>query len=291
MINYIFHLLNIIGIFSILAISLNIALGYTGLFNIAHAALWGIGAYASGLITLKLGLPFWLGLLMSGVIATIFSFLLGLSVLRVKGDYLALVTLGFGVIVVDVARNWVELTGGPRGLPGIPYANIFGLNISTPFSYFVLILILLSFTYFVLKKIVQSPLGRILKGIREDEVAASTLGINIKFYKIHAFIISSFFAGIAGSLYAHYLGFIDPNRFTIMESFLIISMVIIGGSASLRGPIVGAIIFILLPETLRYLELTSANIAALRQIIYSLLLLLILIYRPKGIMGRSILQK
>lgn len=291
MIDYLFHLLTIIGIFSILAISLDVALGYTGLFNIAHAALWGIGAYASGLITLHLGLPFLVGLLMGGVISSVFSLLLGFSVLRVKGDYLALTTLGFGVIMVDVARNWVGFTGGPRGLPGIPYAEIFGLNITYPFVYAIFVLILLSVTYAVLKKIVQSQYGRILEGIRDDEVLASTLGINTNSYKIQVLIISSFFAGIAGSLYAHYLAFIDPNRFTIMESFLIISMVIIGGSASLKGPIIGAIIFVLLPEALRVIELTSTNIAAIRQIIYSLLLLLILIYRPQGIKGRAVLHK
>lgn len=288
MIDYIFHLFNIIGIFSILAISLDIVLGYTGLFNIAHAALWGIGAYTSGLLTLHLGFPFWAGLLMGGIVAALFSFFLGISVSRVKGDYLALVTLGFGVIVVDVARNWVEFTGGPRGLPGIPYAHFFGLTISNPMSYFTIIFILLLFTYFVLKRVVRSPFGRVLEGIREDEVAAATLGVNTSICKIQAFIISSFFAGMAGSLYAHYLAFIDPNRFTIMESFLIISMVIIGGLASLKGPFIGAAIFILLPEALRFLELTSEKVASVRQIIFSILILLVLLYRPQGILGRAV---
>lgn len=279
------------GIFSILAISLDVALGYAGLFNIAHAALWGIGAYTSGLLTLKWGFPFWLGLLASGIFASFFSFLIGVSVTRVKGDYLALVTLGFGVIMVDIARNWVEVTGGPRGLFGIPYANIFGLNISKPPTYSVVVLIILLFSYLLLKRIVKSPFGRVLEGIRENDVVSATLGINVNAFKIQAFMISSFFAGIAGSLYAHYLSVIDPNQFTIMESFLIISMVIIGGAGSLRGPIIGAFIFVSLPEVLRSLELTSIHIAALRQIIYAFILLLILIYRPKGIVGRNILQR
>ena len=291
MIDYIFHLLTIVGIFSILAVSLDMALGYAGLFNIAHAALWGIGAYTSGLLTLRLGLPFWAGLILGGVVAAIFSFFLGISASRVKGDYLALVTLGFGVIMVDIARNWVEFTGGPRGLPGIPYAHFFGLTISNPKGFFIIVLGLLLFTYFVLKRVVRFPFGRILEGIREDEVAASTLGVNTSIYKVKAFMISSFFAGIAGSLYAHYLAFIDPNRFTIMESFLIISMVIIGGAASLKGPVIGAAIFVFLPETLRLLELTSAKIASVRQIVFSLLILFVLLFRPQGILGKKVLLR
>jgi branched-chain amino acid transport system permease protein len=280
-----------IGIFGILAISLDIALGYTGLFNIAHAALWGVGAYASGLLVLHAGLPFWSGILMGGLIAGIFSLVLGLSVSRIRGDYLALVTLGFGVIVVDVARNWVELTGGPRGLPGIPYASIFGFIIADPLSYFGVVIIILLLSYFMLYRVVRSPFGRILEGIREDELAASSLGINTNLYKLKAFMLSSFLAGVAGSLYAHYLAFIDPNRFSIMVSFEIISMVIIGGVASLRGPLLGAILFVSLPELLRILELTSVQVGALRQIIFSMLILLVVIYRPKGILGRSVLLK
>lgn len=288
---YILHLFILFGIFSILAISLDVTLGYTGLFNIAHAALWGIGAYASGLLTLRLGLSVWAALLVSGIVTASFSFLLGLSVLRVKSDYLALVTLGCGVIVVDVARNWIELTGGPRGLYDIPYPVVFGYTISDPAEYAVIVLLLLITTYLILRRVVRSSFGRVLEGIREDEVRASVLGINTDSYKVQALMLSSFFAGISGGLYAHYLGVIDPNRFTITSSFLIISMVIIGGPASLKGPLVGAAIFVLLPEALRFLNLTSEKMAALRQIIYALLLLLILIYRPQGILGKATLVK
>ena len=289
MINYIFHLLNIIGIFSILAISLDIAIGYTGIFNIAHAALWGIGAYTSGLVTMHWGIPFWIGILLGGIISSFFSFLLGISVLRVKGDYLALVTLSFGVIMVDIGRNWVKFTGGPRGLPGIPYASILGHTITSPLGFFPIVLCALLITYFLLKRVIRSPFGRILESIREDEIASTCLGINVKKYKVQVFVVSSFFAGIAGSIYAHYLAFIDPNRFTIMESFQLISMVIIGGVASLKGSFIGVALFIILPELLRFLKLTSSEIAALRQIIYSLIVVLILIYRPQGIIGRKIL--
>jgi len=271
--------------------SLDVALGYAGLFNIGHAALWGIGAYTSGLLTLRFGLPFGVGLLMGGTIAAIIGFLLGLSTLRVKGDYLALITLGFGVIVVDVARNWVELTGGPRGLPGIPSVHFYGLTISDPMHYFVITSIFALLTYILLRRIIQSPFGNILEGIREDEVAASTLGININYYKIQALVISSFFAGIAGSLYAHYFATIDPNRFTIMESFLMISMVIIGGAGSLYGPIVGTIFFVCLPEIIRVLRLTSTEIAALREIISAIIIILVIIYRPRGMLGRDVLVK
>jgi len=176
-------------------------------------------------------------------------------------------------------------------LVGVPYAKIFKLEVSSPSIYFWVVLFFVLFTYFVLSKVVKSPFGLVLEGIREDELVVSMLGINTKAYKIRAFMVSAFFAGIAGGLYAHYFGSVDPNRFSIMVSFTIISMVIIGGVASLNGALIGAMIFIVLPEIINLFKLSSSDVAAIRQILYSFLILIILIFKPKGILGRDVLIK
>jgi branched-chain amino acid transport system permease protein len=282
---YLMHLLVLIGIYAILAMSLNLAMGYTGLLNIGHVAFYGIGAYTSALLALSLGLPFWFGLIAAGIVAAIFGILLAIPTLKLRGDYLALATLGFAIIAEAVMRNWVSLTKGPLGLPGIPKPSIFGYSISATGAYLVLVLIFALLTYLFMRHITRTPFGRVLKAIREDELVARSLGKNSTKFKTIALATSAFFAGIAGSLYAHYITFIDPSSFTVMESILIISMIIVGGLSSVEGSIVGAIILLLLPEPLRFLPLPSYAIGALRQIIYALLLILLLILKPGGFLG------
>jgi branched-chain amino acid transport system permease protein len=206
--------------------------------------------------------------------------------LRLKGDYLALATFGLGVIVYSVAKNWVSLTRGPMGLPGIPPFSIFGYQISNVWSYLILVLIFVFITYIVIKNITSSPFGRILKGIREDEIASQAMGKNVNKYKLIVFIVGAFFAGIAGSLYAHYISFIDPSSFTIMESITVLLMVVFGGMGSLRGSIIGASVLVIFPEFLRFVGMPSSVAAPLRQMIYGLLLVILMIWRPQGIMGK-----
>jgi len=287
---YVIHLLILVGIYIILAISLNLAMGFTGLLNIGHVAFYGIGAYTSALLALNLGVPFWLGLLVGGLIAALFGLLLAIPTLKLKGDYFAIATLGFAVIIENIFRNWISLTGGPLGLPGIPKPSLFGFTFSG-FSYLILVAFFVFLTYIIIKHITDAPFGRVLKAIREDELATSSLGKNIVKYKTQSLGISAFFAGIAGSLYAHYITFIDPSSFTILESILIISMIIVGGLASMKGAVAGAIILVLLPEPLRFLPLPSFAIGALRQMIYAALLVILLIKRPQGIFGEFSLKK
>ena len=287
---YIIHLLILIGIYIILAISLNLAMGFTGLFNLGHVAFYGVGAYTSALLTLNLGIPFWISLLIGGLIASFFGLLLAIPTVKLKGDYLAIATLGFAVIIENIFRNWVSLTRGSLGLSGIPKPIIFGLSFSGS-SYLILVAFFVFLTYVIIKHITDAPFGRVLKAIREDELAASSLGKNIVKYKTQSLVISAFFAGIAGSLYAHYITFIDPSSFTILESILIISMIIVGGLASVGGAVIGAVILVLLPEPLRFLPLPSFSIGALRQMIYAALLIILLIKRPQGILGEFSLKK
>ena len=281
---YLVHLLILIGIYAILSISLNLAMGFTGLLNIGHVAFYGVGAYTSALLALNFGLSFWGGLLIGGIVAGLFGLLLAIPTIRLRGDYLAIATLGFAIIVENIFRNWTGLTRGPLGLPGIPKPHLFNITFSGN-SYLVLVLVFLLITYLFIRHIVKSPYGRVLKSIREDELVTASLGKNVVKYKTQALMLSAFFAGVAGSLYAHYITFIDPSSFSVLESILIISMVIVGGLASVEGSIIGAVILILLPEPLRFLPLPSFAIGALRQMIYAGLLILLLIKRPQGISG------
>jgi len=191
-----------------------------------------------------------------------------------------------GVIVYSIAKNWVSLTRGPMGLPGIPGFSIFGFQLSEIWSYLLLVLIFVIITLFVINRIVNSPFGRVLRSIREDEIASEALGKNTTRYKLLVFIIGAFFAGIAGSLYAHYITFIDPSSFTVMESITILLMVIFGGMGSISGSIVGAVVLVVFPELLRFLGMPSSIAAPMRQMIYGLLLVILMLKRPQGIMGK-----
>ncbi len=283
---YLLHILVIAGIYIILALSLNLILGYTGLPALGHAAFSCVGAYVSALLALQFGVSPWLGLIIGGVTASIVGVLIALPSLRLKGDYLAIATFGFAVIVYSVAKNWMDVTRGPLGLPGIPTFSIAGFQLSAIWSYLILVAVLVWFTTFVIRRIVDSPFGRILRGIREDEIATSALGKNVNRYKVLVFVVGAFFAGIAGSLYAHYITFIDPSSFTIMESITILLMVVFGGMGSIRGSFIGAAVLVILPELLRFLGMPSSIAAPMRQMIYGLLLIVLMIYRPQGLLGK-----
>jgi len=282
---YLLHILVIAGIYIILTLSLNLIVGYTGLPALGHAAFSCIGAYTSSLLALNMGVSPWIGLLIGACVAALSGVVIGYPAVRLKGDYLALATFGLGVIVYSIAKNWVSLTRGPMGLPGIPGFSVFGFQLSEVWSYLLLVSVFVIATVFVIKRIVNSPFGRILKSIREDEIASEALGKDTTKHKLLVFVIGAFFAGIAGSLYAHYITFIDPSSFTVMESITILLMVIFGGMGSISGSVVGAVILVVLPELLRFLGMPSSIAAPMRQMIYGLLLVVLMLKKPQGIMG------
>ena len=282
---YLLHILLIAGIYVILTLSLNLIVGYTGLPALGHAAFSCIGAYTSSLLALNMGLSPWIGLMIGACVAALSGAIIGYPAVRLKGDYLALATFGLGVIVYSIAKNWVSLTRGPMGLPGIPGFSVFGFQLSEIWSYLLLVFVFVMLTIFVINRIVDSPFGRILRSIREDEIASEALGKDTTKHKLLVFIIGAFFAGIAGSLYAHYITFIDPSSFTVMESITILLMVIFGGMGSISGSVVGAVILVIFPELLRFLGMPSAIAAPMRQMIYGLLLIVLMLKRPQGIMG------
>lgn len=287
---YLIHLAIITIIFVILAVSLNISLGYTGLLNLGHIAFYGIGAYASAILTTRYDQHFIVGVLVGGMIAAFFAWFLTVITNRLKGDYFALGTLGFSFVLYAVFLNWSSLTRGPLGIPGIPKPEVFGLvmKTNTQFLAFVLVIAVLccSFLYVV----VRSRYGRVLEGVRDNAIGITALGKNIFKLKYQSMMLSAFFAAIAGSLYAHYISYIDPTTFYLNDIIIILTIVIVGGLASFRGSIVSAIIIILLPELLRFVDLPSSVIGPARQIMYAVLLLLILHFRPRGLFGKIDLE-
>lgn len=262
------QILILIGINMILALSLNLVIGFTGQLTLGHAGFMSVGAYAAAMLTLKLQLPFLLCIIAGGAAAGLIGFLIGLPILRLKGDYLAITTLGFGEMI-RVAITNIESVGGARGLAGIPPKTTF------TWVFFGVIV-----TFVILKNIINSSQGRAMIAVRENEIAAEAMGINTTEYKLTAFVISSFFAGVAGALYAHYFMFLEPNSFNFMKSIEIVTYVVLGGMGSLTGSMLSAGILTLLPEALR-------EFANYRMIVYSLLLILIMIFRPQGLMGNK----
>ncbi|MDH4163614.1 MAG: branched-chain amino acid ABC transporter permease [Nitrospirota bacterium] len=282
---YLLHILIIAGIYIILTLSLNLIIGYTGLPALGHIAFACIGAYSSGILALNFGISPWIGLIVGACAASFFGFVIAFPSIRLKGDYLALATFGFGVIVYSISKNWIDLTRGPMGLPGIPKFSFFSYELQPVWAYLIFVLVFIVFTTFIINRVVDSPFGRVLRSIREDEVASLSIGKNVNRYKITVFVIGAFFAGIAGSLYAHYITFIDPSSFTVMESIAVLLMVVFGGMGSIKGSFVGALTLVILPEMLRFLGMPSSVAAPLRQMIYGGLLVLLMLKRPQGIIG------
>jgi branched-chain amino acid transport system permease protein len=292
---YLIHLLILICIYLILAISLQLSVGFTGLLNLGHIAFYALGAYASALLALN-GFPFWFCFLAAGILAMLFGFLLSLPTNKLKGDYLALATMGFSFVVYAVALNWTSLTRGPLGLPGIPKPSFhipltaYRLSLTTNLSFLIFTLLISLLAYLLIAHIVKSPFGKVLEATRDDELATRILGKSTFKIKSLALMISAFFAGIAGSLYAHYITFIDPSSFTLLQLIPVLCIVIIGGLASLKGTVIATIILVLLPEPLRFIGFPSSIVGPARQILYALILLLILIYKPRGFFGKIELE-
>ena len=280
------HLCVMIFIYMIFAMSLNLEVGYTGLFNFGHVAFFGIGAYTSALLTLQ-RVPFELSLLIALAMAGLWGFFISIPSLRLRGDYFGIVTLGFGEIIRMVFQNEVWLTKGPMGLPGIPKPVIFTYQFGTLPQYLLLTFGFAAITFFILRIILRSPFGRVLKAIREDEVAAETLGKNVFFFRIKSFVIGSLFAGLAGTLWGHYTTFISPGDFTLLETILVLLIVVLGGKGTQWGPVLGAFVLIFFQESLRFLRLPAEwtrYLAPLQQMIFGGLLIVLMIFRPEGLL-------
>lgn len=265
-------------LYVMLSLSLNLITGYMGVTTLGHAAFFGAGAYTAALLSTKFGAGFIVTLLAAAVVAAIFGLMLGAPTLRVSGRYLTIVTMGFCEIMRLVELNWISLTRGPMGIPGIPAPALFGYKFSSATGKYYVALVLVVLTILVVYNITNSRVGRCISAIKGDNLAAEAMGINTKRYKLIVFLISGAIAGMAGAFYAHYMSFIDPSSFSYDQSVLILSMTILGGLGSIPGSIIGAILLTVIPELLR-------DLMEWRQIIYGLILALMVIYRPQGLVG------
>ena len=274
-----------IGIYAILAIGLNLIVGYTGMLSVAQAAFYGIGAYATAILTTSYHMNFFLSLVAGILVAGIVALAIGVVLSRFRDDYLALASFGFNVIIFSIFLNAGGLTRGPLGIPGIPRPEVFGFSFDNNLVFLLLLAAFALAIYAAVNFIVSSSFGRILKAIREDEVAISVFGYRPLYYKLTIFVIGSMMAAVAGSFFAGYISFVDPSSFSLNESIFILAIIILGGLASIRGSFVGALFLILLPEILRFVGFPTDVAAQMRQVTYGLILIILMLYRPQGLLG------
>ncbi|HHW93108.1 MAG TPA: branched-chain amino acid ABC transporter permease [Clostridiaceae bacterium] len=275
---YVLHIMISIGLYSVLALSLNLVTGFAGQLSFCHIAFYGIGAYTGALLMLRLNVSFWIAMFAGAFMAAIFGFLLGLPTLRLRGDYLAIVTLGFGEIVRLVFVNESWLTRGPLGLPGVPAPVLFGYRFSGRVPYYYLILVVFLITWFIMRRLTVSGIGLAMLSVKSDEIAAESVGIRPVKYKLMAFVISAAIAGWVGTFYASYIAFVSPDTFMYTDSITVLAMVILGGLGSLPGAVVGATVLTLIPELLRAIN-------EYRMVLYGLLMIVMMIFRPDGFWG------
>lgn len=267
---YIYRIGVLCEIYAILAVSLNLLSGVAGQISLGHIAYFGVGAYASALLSLNLALPHWLLLLASFLISAIMGLAIGMPSLRLSGGYLAITTLGFAEIIRLLMINWYDLTRGPLGLMHIPRPVYFGFQVKESRDYFYLALAVLALSCLILNNLIQSKFGRNLKAIRDDEISAESVGINLYWHKVAACVISAGIAGLAGSLYSHYFIYLEPSTFVSSGSTVILSMVVLGGMGNMWGAMVAATLLTILPEALRALE-------QYRMLVYGFLLVIMML--------------
>jgi branched-chain amino acid transport system permease protein len=285
--NYAMRVIIYIGLYIVLALGLNVVMGFTGLLNIGHAAFYATGAYTTAILMASYGLSFWWTLPIGMALGGLLGVAVGFPTLRLRDDYLAMVTLGFGQIVYIVANNWMGLTRGPRGIPGIPAPRIglaqWHVSIESYTGYYFLILCYVLVTIYACIRVRDSRVGLAWMAIREDEDVAAVMGINLGFYKTLSFAFSAVVGALAGSFFAVFQSFVSPNSFTILESVVIVTIPILGGLGSIPGTVIGAALMIGLPEVFR-------SASEYRMVAVGAFMVLMMIFKPEGLLGKKLFQ-
>jgi branched-chain amino acid transport system permease protein len=276
------HLLSISLIFAILSLGQNVVTGWCGMLTLGQAAFAGIGAYTSALLTMNWGVPWLLAFLAAGLLSAVIGVVLAIPCLRVKSDFLSLVTIAFNQIFFMVANNWMDVTRGPMGLPGAPAMSVFGWTARSAAEQFWLILAVAALLYLAVGRLTSGATGRAWKMIRDDETAARAVGVSVTHYKVLAFGIGCMLCGFAGSLYGHFLRLVSPDMFKLEDSLLMMQMAILGGLASLPGSALGALLMVLIPEMLRS---SQPWLVTLRPGLAGAILVILMIWRPEGLLG------
>ncbi len=287
MLNFFLLIVIYAGIYALMALGQNMITGYVGILSLCQAGFFAVGSYVTAILSVKLGWSFWATIPVAVVLSALLGVLIGLPTLRLKGDYLAIATLGFAEILRTVINNWDSLTNGPNGISRIPKAEIFGLTIKSKYAYIAVIWFFVLIVYLLFERIAKSRMGRALEAIREDEIAASSMGINITKYKVWAFALGAAAAGLAGCLQALYIGSVMPGTYVFMVSIMALCMVVLGGMGNFAAVILGAFIIQLISYFPQMVGLSNIIPAQARQILFGLILVLMMIYRPQGILGRK----
>lgn len=275
--DYYLNVLIFIGIHSIIAIGLDLLMGYTGQISLGHAAFFGLGGYISGVLSAKMGWAALAGLPFSILGVGLIAWIIGVPTLKLHGHYLAMATLGFGIIVFIFFNELVPLTGGPSGLTGIKGVSFMGFTFDSDLKYYFLVVFALLLSLFLSINVVRSRVGRALRAIHGSEVASSVLGVNVPRFKVAIFVLSAVYAALAGWLYAHYITFLSPSSFGFLFSVKLVTMVVIGSLGSIWGGIFGAALLTSLPEFLYIFEKYETTV-------FGLILVIVMIFMPKGLL-------
>lgn len=283
---YIFTLFILIGIYSIVAMGLSLLIGYAGQISLGHAGFFGIGAYTSGILTVNFQMSPWLAMII-GVIVTFFiAYIIGIPILKLKGHFLALATLGINIIIYMLIIGLNQWTGGAAGKVGIPSLSLFGTSLTDKVLFYFLVWTLAFLVLVISLNIVRSHVGRLLRSIQDSEIATETLGVQVSKYKVAIFALSAAFASLGGSIYAHYITFVSPPTFYITNSILFLIMVMVGGASSIWGAILGTTIIVFLNEVIKFVGHTYLGISGeVEIVVYGLIIILIMMFIPKGLMS------
>jgi branched-chain amino acid transport system permease protein len=284
---YLLHVIIMILLYVMLSQSLVIVAGYSGMISLAQAGFYGIGAYTTALLSVKMGWPFLANLPIAIVISGLTAIIISTIALRTVDDYFIIITLGIQVVIFSLMNNLMGLTNGPLGIPGIPAINIFGLEFDSKISFLLLTMVLEALIFLFLLYVTRSQFGLVLKGLSEDEIFVKSLGKSVYASKIISFTLGAMLAAIPGVLYAHYVTYIDPTSFTVNESIFILSIVIIGRMRSLWGVAIAAAFLVILPELLRFIGMPNSIAANMRQIIYGFILVIVMFRNGKGFIHKK----